>query len=272
MWVITAGSVMHMIIAVVLIVIVYAGWGQPQEIGVVRLGAVVEGSPAEQAGLQVDDIITTVNGTAVTVADDWRKQLAAATPGTEMKLGVVRDGQPIEIVATLIQNPSTDVQRGYLGVSPFSEDLVQLSVIDALTEGPKDLVTGVGQAITGVAKVINPVNVWGHLTGTNSDVSSRPGTIVGATRISDDVGEYAGWAGMLFLFASLNVSVGVFNMFPLLPLDGGHAAIATYERIRSRRGKRYYADVNKLMPVAAACIALLAFMFLTGLYLDIAKG
>ena len=272
MWVITAGSVMHMIIAVVLIVIVYGVWGRNQEVGVVRLGAVVEGSPAEQAGLRVDDAIVTVDGAKVTRADDWRKQLAAATPGTEMTLGVVRDGQQIELVATLIQNPDFEVARGYLGVSPYSSDRVQLSVADSLTQGPEDLITGVGQAITGVAKVINPVNVWGHLAGTNTDVTSRPGTIVGATKISDDVGEYDGWAGMLSLLAGLNVSVGVFNMFPLLPLDGGHAAIATYERIRSRRGKRYYADVNKLMPVAAACIALLAFMFLTGLYLDIAKG
>jgi membrane-associated protease RseP (regulator of RpoE activity) len=69
----------------------------------------------------------------------------------------------------------------------------------------------------------------------------------------------------------VNVSVGVFNMFPLLPLDGGHAAIATYERIRSRRGHRYVADVAKLMPVVAVTIAVLGFMFLTGLYLDIAK-
>ena len=122
-----------------------------------------------------------------------------------------------------------------------------------------------------MAKVINPVNVLGHLTGSNDDPSSRPGTIVGATRISDDIGRFDGWAGMLYLVAVVNISIGVFNMFPLLPLDGGHAAIATYERLRSRRGKRYYADVNKLMPVAAVCIALLAFMFLTGLYLDTAK-
>lgn len=272
MWVITAGSVMHMIIAVVLIVIVYGVWGQNREVGVVRLGAVVEGSPAAQAGLRVDDIIVTVDGTEVTRADEWRKQLAAAVPGSTMELGIIRDGEPMELVATLIQNPDFEVARGYLGVSPYSSDRVQLPVTEALTEGPKDLVTGVGQAITGVAKVINPVNVWGHLTGTNNDVTSRPGTIVGATKISDDVGEFDGWAGMLSLLAGLNVSVGVFNMFPLLPLDGGHAAIATYERVRSRRGKRYYADVNKLMPVAAACIMLLAFMFLTGLYLDIAKG
>ena len=180
---------------------------------------------------------------------------------------------PLSVSATLIQNPDfPDEVRGFLGVSPYSDDRVPQSVGDALVEGPKDLVTGVGQAITGVAKVLNPVSVWGHLVGTNDDPTSRPGTIVGATRISDDIGDFDGWAGLLTLIASVNVSVGVFNMFPLLPLDGGHAAIATYERIRSRKGKRYFADVNKLMPVAALCLALIAFMFLTGLYLDVVKS
>ena len=142
---------------------------------------------------------------------------------------------------------------------------------EALVRGPKDLFVGVGQAVVGVAKVINPVNVWGHLVGTNDDPTSRPGTIVGATQISDDVGTFGGWPEVLALLAAVNLSVGVFNMFPLIPLDGGHAAIATYERLRSRRGKRYYADINKLMPVAAVCLTLIAFMFLTGLYLDIVK-
>ena len=95
--------------------------------------------------------------------------------------------------------------------------------------------------------------------------------MVGATRLSDDIGTFDGWAGVVLLLAGVNVSVGVFNMFPLLPLDGGHAAIATYERIRSRRGQRYVADVAKLMPVLAVTIAVIGFMFLTGLYLDIAK-
>ena len=66
--------------------------------------------------------------------------------------------------------------------------------------------------------------------------------------------------------------VGLFNMFPLLPFDGGHAAIATYERMRSRRGRSpYRADVTKMIPVAMTMIALLAMLFITGLYLDIAK-
>ena len=76
---------------------------------------------------------------------------------------------------------------------------------------------------------------------------------------------------MLYLLAALNVFVGVFNMFPLLPLDGGHAAIATYERIRERNGRRYFADVSKLMPFAMGVIVVLLFLFMSGLYLDIAR-
>jgi len=273
MWVITAGSVMHLIIAFVLVTVVYTVWGQPGESGTVRLANVVAGSPAEQAGLAVDDVIVAVDGQSMTSAEGFREVLAATPPGGQRTLVVERDGRRLTVEATLIQHPDiVDAQTGYLGVSPNSQDRLPLGFGDALVNGPKDLVVGVGQAVTGVAKVINPINVYGHLVGTNQDITSRPGTIVGAAKVSDDIGRFDGWAGALGLLAALNISVGVFNMFPLMPLDGGHAAIATYERIRSRKGRRYYADVNKLMPFAAACLALLAFMFLTGLYLDIAKS
>ena len=59
------------------------------------------------------------------------------------------------------------------------------------------------------------------------------------------------------------------NLFPLLPFDGGHAAIATYERLRSRNGARYRADVNKMIPVTTVVLGLLAFLLFAGLYLDI---
>jgi membrane-associated protease RseP (regulator of RpoE activity) len=79
---------------------------------------------------------------------------------------------------------------------------------------------------------------------------------------------------MLLLLAVLNVFVGVFNMFPLLPLDGGHAAIALYERVRegARGGKqRYFADVERLMPFAMGVVTVLAMLMFAGLYLDITK-
>ena len=185
-----------------------------------------------------------------------------------------RGDEQLQLEATLVQSPSAadGEVRGYLGVTSDSRDRVQQSWGEALIEGPRDLVTGVGQAISGVARVINPVNVFGHLVGTNTDVESRPGTIVGAAEVTKEVGEIDGWAGALSILAAVNVSVGVFNMFPLVPFDGGHAAIATYERIRERRSKkRYFVDMNKLMPVAAVCIILILFMFFTGFYLDVAN-
>ena len=75
----------------------------------------------------------------------------------------------------------------------------------------------------------------------------------------------------LAFMIAVNIFVGIFNLIPLLPFDGGHVAIATYEAIRSRRGKRYFADVTKMMPVALGVMSLLGFMLFTGLYLDIAK-
>ena len=92
------------------------------------------------------------------------------------------------------------------------------------------------------------------------------------SQVGGSVGRNEGLAGVLRLLAYVNVFVGLFNMFPVLPFDGGHAAIATYERIRSRRGRApYRADVNKMVPLATAVMALLLFLFVTGLYLDVTR-
>ena len=72
---------------------------------------------------------------------------------------------------------------------------------------------------------------------------------IGAQAYRQDIGE------LLLLLAAINLFVGIVNMFPMLPLDGGHVAIAIYERIRSRRGRRYHADITKLMPVAYVFLA-----------------
>jgi len=66
------------------------------------------------------------------------------------------------------------------------------------------------------------------------------------------------------------VAIGLLNMLPMLPLDGGHVAIAIYERIRTRRGQPHYrANLAKLMPVTYVFVAVLAFLVLSSLYLDI---
>jgi membrane-associated protease RseP (regulator of RpoE activity) len=270
--VISAGSLMHMLIAIVLITTVYAGFGRLEENGHVQVAQPVAATtPAAVAGIREGDEIVSIDGHVLTRADQMSGVLGSYAPGSTIDIVIRRDGVERIVTATLVQRPDTDQPRGYLGVSTESVDRVRKALPVAFGIGSVDLVRGVGQAVEGVVKVINPVNVAGHLFGTNDDVTSRPTTLVGATRLSDDIGTFDGWGGVLLLLAMINVSVGVFNMFPLLPLDGGHAAVAVYERIRSRRGRRYVADVAKLMPIVSLTIAALAFMFLTGLYLDITK-
>ena len=115
------------------------------------------------------------------------------------------------------------------------------------------------------------MNIFDHLSGESDDLATRPTTVVGVTQVSGDVGETEGFIGVLYLLAALNVFVGVFNMFPLLPLDGGHAAdrhLRAAPRARPH-GQRYFADVAKLMPFAMGVIVVLVFLFMSGLYLDI---
>jgi len=98
---------------------------------------------------------------------------------------------------------------------------------------------------------------------------TRPESIVGVVRIAVQ-GAQAGARTLIEILVAVNIFVGVLNMLPMLPLDGGYVAIATYERLRSRSGKRYHADINRLAPVIYAFMSVLLVLFATTLYLDIA--
>ena len=107
--------------------------------------------------------------------------------------------------------------------------------------------------------------------GSSKSDSSRITSILGIFNIGTALGQSSGLVAILGIFVFLNIFIGIFNLLPMLPLDGGHVVIAGYEKIRewgSRRGGRYYADVTKLMPVIYVVIALLAVMFVSSLYLD----
>ncbi len=280
MLVISAGSIMHMIIAVVLLFVVYVGQGErtDQLVQEVVVAEAVAGLPAEQAGIENGDQILSIGGIALADPSDLGPAVREFQPGEIVDFVVVRDG--VEIVVPVGLGARTDVPAdselfgtAYIGVSPFSPFVYEEhGVFAAAGNAVTDIVPVAWQSTQGVFKALNPVNVFGHLSGGNEDLETRPVTLVGVTGLSDDVGDSEGIFGVLWLLAVLNVFVGVFNMFPLLPLDGGHAAVATYERIREamRGGKqRYFADVERLMPLAMGVIIFLfAFMF-AGLYLDI---
>jgi membrane-associated protease RseP (regulator of RpoE activity) len=78
----------------------------------------------------------------------------------------------------------------------------------------------------------------------------------------------------LFLFATLNITLAVINLVPLLPFDGGHIAIAVYERIQEKRRQlqgRYFADVARLLPLTYVVMLVLFLLFVSSIYLDLAS-
>jgi membrane-associated protease RseP (regulator of RpoE activity) len=80
----------------------------------------------------------------------------------------------------------------------------------------------------------------------------------------------SGWEDFLALWFGFNIFVGVFNLVPLLPFDGGHIAIAIYESIASRiRGRKVTVDVVKLMPITVGVVSMLGLLLISAFLLDV---
>lgn len=275
MLVITAGSVMHILIAIVLIFGVYAVNGRRVETDRVGIGSVAEGNPANLAGVQPGDIILSIDGVNPKTPEQFVDQIHSHQPGDAVTLVIDRDGTKLTKIVGLGTNPTPGEGFGkaFLGVSSGTEVVWNNeSIARAASDSVFDLGPTMWRSIGGVVKVLNPVNIFGHLSGTNDDINTRPTTVVGISKLSASIGDESGFGGLLLTLAAVNVFVGLLNLFPVLPFDGGHAAIATYERLRSRRGRApYRADITKMIPVAMTMIAVLAMLFITGLYLDVTK-
>lgn len=269
MFVITAGSVMHMIIAATLFIGVYATAGRFGDTNELLIyGVPATGSPAEKIGLKAGDQILAINTTEITSRFELVEAIVAFKPGDTVDVVIKRDGQINTVQANLGKNPANP-EIAFLGVSTDSFKYVQQNIFSAVGYGLADVVTAARASVEGVFVVLNPANIFANVVAENPDPMTRPTTVVGASQVGGEIGRSEGLKGVLILLASVNVFVGVFNMLPLLPFDGGHAAIATYERFRSRRGRVYRADVGKMVPVATTVVALLVMLLFAGLYLDV---
>jgi membrane-associated protease RseP (regulator of RpoE activity) len=275
MLVISAGSLMHLLIAIVLFFGVFATRGELVERPGAEIGVVEDGGPAQAAGIESGDIVLSIAGAPIDDPDDLGQTVRAHEPGDVVDIAVERDGVERTVTARLVANTDEDSDffgSARLGVSSrTAASWEEMSVGDAAVSSVTDLIPVTWESTKGIIEVLNPVNIVEHLTGESEDLSTRPTTVVGVTQVSGTVGETQGLVGVLYLLAVLNVFVGVFNMFPLLPLDGGHAAVATYERVRERHGRRYFADVSRLMPFAMGVIMVLLVLFVSGLYLDVTQ-
>ncbi len=270
--VITAGSLMHMVIAFILFLGVYTSGGRQQNTGISTVRGLAESSsPASFAGIAVGDTLVSIGGIAVTDYNSVSTAIQTFSVGESISVVFEHDGIRHTRDVVLAKHPTVS-GRAYLGVMADDWGWKHLGVIESVGKSIADIGSTITGSVKGVVVALNPMNSIRHLTNSpEATLETRPTTVVGISDFSGTVGRSDGLKGVLTLLASINVFVGVFNMFPLLPFDGGHAAIAIYERVRSRKGRKYTADINKMVPLATLVVGLLSLLLLTGLYLDITQ-
>ena len=233
-------------------------------------------APAFEAGLRPGDVVTTFNGTPVTGWDQLRDLIRDNADGDAV-IGYERDGEQLvgETSTTVQARPTDDTaetltQVGFLGVTPtvrlITETGGPIYTAERMAVMTKDTLVALGEL---------PVKVFGvaqAIVGIEERAIDSPVSIVGGGRIAGevssterlDLGEKA--VSLAGLVAGFNLFIGLFNFLPLLPLDGGHIASATWEWVRRgwarlrRRPDPGYVDAAKLLPVAYVVASALLVM------------
>ena len=294
--VLSAGSAVHIVLAflITFLVLVFAG-----DLSSSRVSVAVQEVPTcvytsvtqtkcqpsdpkspSHDVLQKGDRLISVNGTPVHNDDTLRNALKVGVP---VHITVDRAGKQ----QTLTVTPVGVNQK----VDGTLRTVAKIGVL--LTQNPDPPSVGVGAAVPKTFSVMGQfftqtVKGLGRIPHTLSDVlqgkqrnSGDVGTVVEATRVS---GQISGAQGIplavkigsfFLLMAGLNFFIGIFNMLPLLPLDGGHVAILSFEKVRSGIARVMHrpdpgrVDILKVMPVTYAVFIALVGMSLILLYADI---
>ncbi len=281
--VLSAGSITHFIVGFIILLFLAMSLGLPNNKGIPVLQEVTScvpvanvtdnscpdgsPSPAKDAGLQPGDEIVAIAGQATPTWPDMQRITRERTGPTEFK--VLRDGTEMTVTVDVakVTRTLTDgkggketKEIGAIGVLPkesFSYGPIEAIPAAVVFTGDMFVNTWKGlmrfpERIPAVVKAIG---------GGERDLDT-PISVVGASRLGGDAAERGLWAFFVLMLAGLNFFVGVFNLLPLLPLDGGHIAVNLYERVRDwvrkLRGKPAGAPVNymRLLPLTYVVIFL----------------
>lgn len=271
-----AGSFAHFFIGFLLIFSILFGVGVNALLS--DITQVSPNSAAAAAGFQPGDKIVEVEGKKVT---DWYQdaKVIATSGGRELSFKVERDGQIISLKAspTYLESEKRYLLGVVTKVGTKREGFVT-SVKDSVRA------TGVLTRESAKALVALPTKVPQLIRQTFGDEERDPNGLVGVVGAARVSGEAVGsqkldsterFGTFLLLVASLNIFVGLFNLLPLLPLDGGHMAVAIADEIRALfarlRGRPRPAaiDVNVLTPLTIGVFAVLAVLTVILLIADI---
>jgi len=284
------GPIMNLVLAVVMFAVLFSGIGMQQAtttVATVDECVLPAGStatecaagdpeaPAHAAGVLPGDRLVSLDGEPVETFAD-ASEIIRARPGTAIPLVVERDGDELSLTLTPVENQvevtgadgTTSVEQvGYAGVSASVERVHQ-----PIWAGPQAAFENVGAVVGVVANL--PARLYDTaydlFTGGERDADG-PMSVVGVGRLAGEVAATDApildrVSVMVSLLASLNIALFVFNLVPLLPLDGGHIVIALWDGLRrafaklTGRPAPAPTDATRLVPLTLVVVVLLVGM------------
>jgi membrane-associated protease RseP (regulator of RpoE activity) len=291
--VLCAGSFVHFIIAIFLVFGILAATGEDpirtSGISVEQVSKCVTAAPsgickptdpaAPAFGkLQAGDVLLSINGTKVSSDGDNFISTLRSNPSVPVTIVLLRDGARKTVTLTPIPLKVGDKVQGRIGVAD-ELDAAHVSVAGAIPRTFTLLgsfIKSTGSAISGL-----PHEVAGIVEGKPRSPTGAA-SVVDVARVSGQisasgasVGEIV--ASLLLLIAELNLFVGIFNLLPLLPLDGGHVGILVFEEARSKIYRSFgrrdpgRVDIMKVLPLTYAVVAAFVGLSLILLYAGIAN-
>jgi membrane-associated protease RseP (regulator of RpoE activity) len=289
--VLSAGSITHFLIGMVLVYALAVSAGLPNLRNTPVVGQLscaadqvsptaladcgpASPSPALAAGMRPGDRLVSVAGKPTPTWPDAVVAIRAAAGPTTVV--VERDGTEVPLTVDVTPVKRLDpggatVTVGAIGAGQQTVfEYGPLTAVPATLDFTGQMFVNVGRGIISFPQRI-PALVHALAGGERDE--NTPVSVVGASIIGGDAAERGLWEYFVLLLALLNFFVGVFNLLPLLPLDGGHIAVVWFEAVRDRirrvrgyTGELQRVDMNKLMPLTFAFVVLFAgfTLFLLG--------
>ncbi|HTW06311.1 MAG TPA: M50 family metallopeptidase [Acidimicrobiales bacterium] len=283
-----AGSFTHFVLALLLLVVLF--WG-PGDIGnfitnpaannpIAAVDTFTHGkSPAQLAGLRPGDRIIAINGHHFSNWDQLSAYLKAR-PGGLVVITVERDGRTVVLrpvrlangAKVVIAGQSTPIDNrptGFLGIEV--SDVSHFGLIGSVEHAGTAFGSTVVYSVTSIGHVVGNVGQYLHMVANPQAAATGKRFVspIGVVKLANEATQ-VGWSEVLYLLILINIFIGIFNMAPLLPMDGGHVVIALYEKVRSLLARRpYHADVNKMAPIVYAVIGVLLFYAVTAMFMDL---
>jgi membrane-associated protease RseP (regulator of RpoE activity) len=295
-----AGPAMNFLIGLVLIYGIAVTWGLPNlhpptkatvgetscvkaEVAKGKLGDCTGSGPAAMAGIQAGDSVVKVGGTQVKNFDEMVAAVQKSSGPTPFVIERTQNGSTTSMTTIVDVTPTqrwvakkdgsketAPASVGAIGVSAASFGPTQynpLTAVPGTFAFTGDLAVELGKSLISIP---TKVGALVHAIGGGERDPETPISVVGASIIGGDTVDHGLWVAFWFFLAQLNFVLGAINLVPLLPFDGGHIAIAVFEKIRnmirSARGKVAAAPVNymKLMPATyVILVVVVGYMLLT---------